>query len=310
MLARALILVATLLSACGSPTGQRVCTGGAVGPLLTGAERLEVRVFDGSIPCAEAPLTTNAALSLDFARGTPLTFKLSAGRYTLLVTTFADDAGTQRLGQGCMEAQVGAGAKLCFDVPLSELTDGGGDLSLDMPSDGPPEMPPPDLAMRDMRAPEMSIDMAQPPDMACCASVHGTCQPDCSLVCDSGYADCDGVRTNGCESSAHVNGPADAVVAGYQLGQAYCNAAPAGVPGDAATYTSALAAAARAAAPAGTDGNLTCIVASNSAQCLKRTIGGNCYVWCYENAGPTQLAGRVVKTTTCGCPSSGSPSWH
>jgi len=35
----------------------------------------------------------------------------------------------------------------------------------------------------------------------CCRDVEGTCNPDCSLSCSVGYADCDGDPSTGCEQS-------------------------------------------------------------------------------------------------------------
>lgn len=40
----------------------------------------------------------------------------------------------------------------------------------------------------------------------CCNAMHGSCNVDCTLTCDSGYADCDGDRSNGCETNLAMAG--------------------------------------------------------------------------------------------------------
>ena len=39
-----------------------------------------------------------------------------------------------------------------------------------------------------------------------CTNTHGTCSADCSTIqCDSGYADCDGILSNGCEIETNTS---------------------------------------------------------------------------------------------------------
>jgi len=40
----------------------------------------------------------------------------------------------------------------------------------------------------------------------CCNAVNGTCNADCTLACSSGFADCDGDRSNGCETNLGTAG--------------------------------------------------------------------------------------------------------
>src|SRR5262249_36145255 len=53
-----------------------------------------------------------------------------------------------------------------------------------------------------------SCTYAMPPEnvvcaTTCCRPSHGSCSADCTLACDTGYADCDGNPTNGCELSLY-----------------------------------------------------------------------------------------------------------
>jgi hypothetical protein len=147
----------------------------------------------------------------------------------------------------------------------------------------------------------------------CCgeANAQGSCAGNtCGIVCNAGFATCDGNAANGCECAgniccggacepAHING----------LGQSFDSCVAAGVPGTASTYTQAMAVAARAAWPfAGTDADAICGTGTVTTAVYRQTATA-CAVWQFSKA----TAGHVNLNTannTCFCPTASDPIWY
>jgi len=145
----------------------------------------------------------------------------------------------------------------------------------------------------------------------CCNPIEGTCNPDCSLSCDTGFGHCSADPSEGCESNLTtcVNTPccAAGLCNPHQdgQGQPYTDCAdPAGTPGSGSTYNGTMASdAAKAWAAAGAIGPLTC----SGQSCVENVSGGQCVVWCYTGG----LGGyeRLSLTTTCACPTAANGTW-
>jgi hypothetical protein len=92
------------------------------------------------------------------------------------------------------------------------------------------------------------------------------------------------------------------------LGQNYVDAAPLGMPGNAATYTATMANEAAAAWPfSGTVGTGQC--GTTGPQLVSKQTATSCAVWTYTKA----LAGHVKLNTmskSCLCPTSADPVWQ
>jgi uncharacterized protein (TIGR03382 family) len=63
-----------------------------------------------------------------------------------------------------------------------------------------------------------------------CMNIHGTCNADCSITCDSGYADCDIDVSNGCEAA--LSDPGTCGTCDNDCGE--CNDSPSCVAGQCA----------------------------------------------------------------------------
>lgn len=127
----ATIALAVACGGCGDKVMHRACMGGAGGgdnPLLTGAALLRLDVFGADAHCDGgllAPGAGAAIMSHSYARGEPITLDIPPGQRTLVLTTYADAAGTNLLGVGCTEADLTAGAQVCFDLTLVPAPDMG-----------------------------------------------------------------------------------------------------------------------------------------------------------------------------------------
>ncbi len=138
MFFRRLILVLLVVGAgCGPKAVKRACVGGSAGPLVTDAAMSRLDVYDASAQCIGGVLAPGAGaplLSHTYPAGQPIKLDVPPGPHTLVLTTYADAAGTMPLGQGCVQANLSAGGQLCFDLTVAELPDAGADLAACGPS--------------------------------------------------------------------------------------------------------------------------------------------------------------------------------
>jgi len=131
--------------------------------LVAQAKLLRLDVF-ASPPahCDGSRLQAGAGMPLasaTFKPGDPIRITVAPGHRVVLLTAFADSAGTVVLGTGCSEQDIAAGALDCID------------LQVVAPDGGAPDAAPRDLAMRDSANMDLSnMDSANPdlstPDIA------------------------------------------------------------------------------------------------------------------------------------------------
>lgn len=96
--------------------------------LVTDAMLTRLDVYGAAAQCTDGMLAPGAGaplLSRSYAQGQKVSLDVPPGRHTLVLTTFSDDAGTSPLGVACTEADLSAGAQVCFDLALVLAPDGG-----------------------------------------------------------------------------------------------------------------------------------------------------------------------------------------
>jgi hypothetical protein len=118
---------------CGSGVTKRACMGGsAPSPLVTDAAMVRLDVYGANAHCVDGQLAAGAGApvqSQTFAQGQPIKLDVPPGPHAIVLSTFADADGMQLLGIGCTEADLSAGAQICFDLTIEPAPDGGDDLS-------------------------------------------------------------------------------------------------------------------------------------------------------------------------------------
>jgi hypothetical protein len=165
----ALGAVMILFTGCGG--NDAPCTDvGMPASLAARAALLRLDVFDGAVRCDGAGVVAGApapSMSRWAPSGQPIQLDIPAGPHTLLLSAFSDVGGTALLATACTEADLGAGASVCFNLALVEK---------------------PDASTQDAGPPP---DLARPP-----------CTPapdDCPL---GTYCASDGKCADGCKSAA------------------------------------------------------------------------------------------------------------
>jgi hypothetical protein len=279
---------------CGSKITRRACMGGGAGdnPLLTGASLFRLDVYDPSAQCDGPLLGPGAAaptMSRTFSAGDPIELDVPPGMHTLVLTSFADAAGSVVLGQGCTQAALDPGAQLCFDLAVAPVPDGA------------------------------AIVGSGGDDGAMCGATDtvtncGGCNNVCSSGGDNTARSCDGTKCSytcadtpaprrdcnadtspnidgcECEGTGCCDGTSDATYGSCQpthvngLGQSFYNCVPLG------TYTMAEAqAAATAFDPTGAvDGMSNHYVTGKSSVdyiCNQSTAKNSCPCWAWNGTG-------------------------
>jgi hypothetical protein len=142
------------------------------GALASSASLFELDDYGAGVACdgARAP---DGAVALDrrtFHAGDSISLQLSPGPHTVVLLAYDDNMTL--LGSGCASQDLPPGGQICIDLVLDAA---------------------PDLA-----------EPGAPADLApvCCAAIHGSCA-GCVLTCTTGYANCDGKASNGCEVDLH-----------------------------------------------------------------------------------------------------------
>jgi hypothetical protein len=120
---RILILGAAVASAGCNDTVKRVCMGGSgQSSLVTDATMVRLDIFaDPPAHCVDNALGAGSGapvMSHTFAKGQPIALDVPPGKYAIVLTTWADEAGTVALGEACTEADLFAGSEICFDLTL------------------------------------------------------------------------------------------------------------------------------------------------------------------------------------------------
>lgn len=189
------LAVGTLLlmpCACGPSVDKHACVGGSsASALVADAAIVRLDVYGADAHCSGDLLVAGAGapiVSHTYPKGQPIALDVSPGPHALVLTTYADDAATEILGEGCTEANVAAGAQVCFDLTVGSPPDGGDDLAA-----GGCGAPADDVNHCGGCSPCDQIHSAG----ASC--VGGICV---YTACRTGFADCNtgGTNADGCET--------------------------------------------------------------------------------------------------------------
>jgi hypothetical protein len=143
-------LLATL-AGCGDARETRACMGGTTpSSLVSSAALFRLEVYSADVTCAGSRVAAGAGLPLVshvYTRDEPIALDVTPGNHAIVLTTYADVAATEPLGQGCVMADLAPGSEICFDLTLDPYNGPPADLAA--PSDGgvPSDLAgPPDLA--------------------------------------------------------------------------------------------------------------------------------------------------------------------
>jgi hypothetical protein len=141
----------------------------------------------------------------------------------------------------------------------------------------------------------------------------------CGIACDTGFANCDGSKANGCECAGNICCSGACEPAHFNgLGQSYDDCSPLGTPGTSSTYTHNMAMEARNAWTGVSTGDGDCYCNNGSTvNCTYRMTATSCAVWEFvnktESGYPEAYAGYVYLNTgnnNCYCPSNSDPTWE
>lgn len=119
-------MAALLVGSCGGgepPAVDCMSVGGAPSPLVTSAALLRVDIYGPRAACnGNTIVAGNAPMSSrTFAPGEPIAVDVSPGVHTVVLTTFADAAGTIALGAACAAARFAPAQRVCLDLTLAPL---------------------------------------------------------------------------------------------------------------------------------------------------------------------------------------------
>jgi len=162
----AAFVIALTVAGCG---GDVPCTNMMMpSELAQRAQLFRLDVYDGTVHCDGAMVQADApppSMSKASAPGQPIHLDIPSGSHTLLLSAFADSAGTQLIATACTESNLTGGANVCFDLTLVET---------------------PDLALNPDARPTCTSSPDDCPTGQYCA-VDGQCAPGCK-----GAGDCAG----------------------------------------------------------------------------------------------------------------------
>lgn len=199
-----MVILASLAVAagCHHDTVKRACMGGSdASPLVTSAALTRLDVYGATARCdSDGTIAADAGaplMSRTYAAGEAITLDVAAGHHALVLTSFADAAGTQPLGVACTEADVSAGSVVCFDLTLAPPPDGG--VSIGCTSDS---------------------DCGDTPGAACCGGSCTNTRTDplncngCGVACTGGDTQCcNGACSNPQSDGANCGGCGNACTA-------------------------------------------------------------------------------------------------
>jgi len=291
------------------------CTGGAPvpcvnmappGDLVSRGVLFRVEVFSTEARCNDpggpggVPVFSRA-----FSAGEAIAFDVAAGKRPVVLRVYADAAATDLIGAGCVEADLGAGRKVCLDVDVAPAPD------MASPDLAPPDLSPPQLCDEATPAScgvntccegvcrDTTADLAHCGGCRACGNDHvatpscagGLCQSTCS----PGFGNCVQPAApsadDGCETDLLTTATS---CGGCGRGCATSNTAVLACADSLCTSTcqSNFANCSRPAAPASDDGCETSI-ASTTTSC------GACGRSCSMNHVLAPVCANRVCTSTC-----------
>ena len=175
--------------------------------------RLDVYGADGSCAGTDAAPGSGTPTTTRYPHGEAIALDVPPGRHTLVLFAFADAAGTILLGSGCVVSDVAPGAGACLHLAVSPVADAS------IP-DGPPVMPPPDIATPPCDGPCECVSdddcKRSHPALPHCTAAH-TCA-ECATANDckaNQYCTPQGTCADGCEPAQGRNCPNNARCCGH-----------------------------------------------------------------------------------------------
>jgi len=204
----AAVVLAFSVAGCGG--GDKPCLSmGAMSDVLARAQLVRLDVYDAAARCDGARIADGAAppmLSKAAVAGQPITLDVPAGHHALVLSAFADAAGTALVGSACVETDVRANQPACFDLTLADLPDAGSGDDLASSDDGGGG------GGGDLACSDVTSDVSN--CGACgraCSSAHVTapaCADKlCAPACAAGWADCNHpiapAADDGCETNVY-----------------------------------------------------------------------------------------------------------
>jgi Stigma-specific protein, Stig1 len=185
-----LALAALGVSGCKQSTTQQQCmTMGGPSDLVSQAALFRLDVYPDTIMCegGDVPSGSVPTLTRTFKPGDAIKLDIPPGHQTLVLTTFADDAGTIEMGSGCTTTDLKPGSQVCINLTI---------------------LPAPDIAV---------VTDLSTIDVAACSGSDCPCakSPD---NCPSGQFCGQGMMCQlGCKTSNDCNGMGPAVDGGLPL---------------------------------------------------------------------------------------------
>jgi hypothetical protein len=120
------VFASLALVGCDPKREERPCLNmGNPSALVSGAAIVRIDVYGASVHCDGSTVSASAGapeLSRSFGAGQKIQLDVSPGHHTFVLTTFSDTAGSVPLGEGCTEADVSPGSRLCFDPALKPIS--------------------------------------------------------------------------------------------------------------------------------------------------------------------------------------------
>lgn len=328
------------VAGCGPGRVKRACLGGSdVSALFADALLVRLDVYGAGAHCAADGLLAADSgaplVSRNYVQGQTITLDVAPGPHAIVVTTFADEAGAQVLGEACTEADLSAGSQICFDVTLLAVESDLGAGVIGCVSDTVCRTADADGGL----SPTPFCDPKAHHCVECVTAADCPGGPNatatdcvasqCAVTCATGYANCNAGAPDGCECKTSPTAPA-CCPSGCQTehsngwGGHYYDCSPLGQPGVAAGYTSAMANLA-AFSHAGQDGTPSggwnCGSGGNTTASICKTAGsgnkGTCTCWVYDakgtfsdRVGHTFHTSGVGSDAGCLCPFASDPPWN
>jgi hypothetical protein len=176
------VLISTISSAACKPKSAPCMSMSPPSELVHRAAILRLDVYSGDVRCVGASIPLGApppTLSKVVAEGQPIQLDVPAGPHVLLLSAFADAAGTELIGSACTEANLQADVGACFNLTLTEAPGAIGGVGADLAA-------PVDFAVPSL--PDMSVpaDLLPPQqcngNSDCAARDGGVADPVCDLT--------------------------------------------------------------------------------------------------------------------------------
>jgi Stigma-specific protein, Stig1 len=120
------LLVAVLfLSACPKSTKTQCMSMNGKSELVSDAKLLRLDIYPATVMCVDGDVPPGSVplLSHTFKPGEEVKLDVPPGNRTIVLVTFADEAGTILTGQGCTTAMLSPGGQVCINLTILPAPD-------------------------------------------------------------------------------------------------------------------------------------------------------------------------------------------